>query len=93
MRIISASFARKSRERIVWHDLFRSLDVGFAESHANFVFFDSGKPHQIVAAALAARGINIGRSYPLLDSWVRISIGMPDDNAVAREAVAECLGR
>ena len=62
-----------------------------SDSHGNFVFFDCGRPHQAVAAALAAHGIDIGRAYPPLDMWVRISIGLPEDNAVARQAVADLL--
>ena len=78
-------------ERDAWHDLFRTLNIRFAELHGNFVFFNSGRPHQAVAAALAAQGIDIGRAYPPLDTWVRISIGLPEANAVARETVAELL--
>jgi histidinol-phosphate aminotransferase len=78
-------------EREAWHDLFRTLGVRFTESHGNFVFFDSGRPHQVVAAALAAEGIDIGRAFPPLDTWVRISIGLPEHNAVARQKVAELL--
>jgi histidinol-phosphate aminotransferase len=78
-------------ERDAWHDLFRTLNVRFADSRGNFVFFDSGRPHQAVAAALATRDIDIGRAFPPLDTWVRISIGSPEDNAVARQRVAELL--
>ena len=78
-------------ERDAWHDLFRTLNVRFADSHGNFVFFDSGRPHQAVAAALATRDIDIGRAFPPLDTWVRISIGLPENNAVARLAVGELL--
>jgi len=46
---------------------------------------------QTVAAALAAQGIMIGRAQPPLDNWVRISIGLPEENAIARKAVAELL--
>jgi histidinol-phosphate aminotransferase len=75
-------------ERGAWHDLFRTLNIRFAESHGNFVFFDSGRPHQVIAAALAAQNIDIGRAFPPLDTWVRISIGQPENNAVARQTVA-----
>ena len=78
-------------ERDAWHDLLRNLKVPFADSHGNFVFFNSGRPHQAIAAALAARNIEIGRAYPPLDTWLRISIGLPEDNAIARQAVAELL--
>jgi histidinol-phosphate aminotransferase len=83
--------AKVATEREAWHDLFRTRKVRYSESHGNFVFFDSGRPHQAVAAALAAQGINIGRAHPPLDTWVRISIGLPEDNVVARRAVADLL--
>jgi histidinol-phosphate aminotransferase len=78
-------------ERDTWHDLFRTLRVRFTESRGNFVFFDSGRPHQVAATALAAQGIDIGSAFPPLDTWVRISIGLPEDNAIARQRVAELL--
>jgi histidinol-phosphate aminotransferase len=83
--------AKVANEREAWHDLFRTRKVRYTESHGNFVFFDSGRPHQAVAAALAAQGIDIGRAYLPLDTWVRISIGLPEDNAIARQAVADLL--
>lgn len=83
--------AKVAAEREAWHDLFREKKVRFTESQGNFVFFDAGRPHQGVAAVLAAKGIEIGRPYPPLDSWVRISIGLPDVNAIARQAIADLL--
>jgi histidinol-phosphate aminotransferase len=83
--------AKVATERDPWHDLFRRRKVRYTESHGNFVFFDSGRPHQAIAAALAAQGIDIGRAYPPLDTWVRISIGLPENNAIARQVVADLL--
>ncbi|MCA1454016.1 histidinol-phosphate aminotransferase family protein [Bradyrhizobium sp. BRP22] len=83
--------AKVTAERDAWHELFRQRKVRFTESYGNFVFFDSGRPHQVVASALAAQGIEIGRSFPPLETWVRISIGLPEENAIARRAVAELL--
>ncbi len=78
-------------EREAWHQLFRERKVRFTNSYGNFVFFDAGQPQQKVAAALAAQGILIGRAQPPLDNWVRISIGLPEENAIARKAVADLL--
>jgi histidinol-phosphate aminotransferase len=83
--------AKVAAEREAWHLLFRTHNIRFADSHGNFVFFDSGRPHQTVAATLAAQNIEIARAYPPLDTWIRISIGLPEDNAIARQAVAELL--
>jgi histidinol-phosphate aminotransferase len=51
------------------------------------VFFETGRPHAAFAAAMRARGIDIGRAFPPLDTWARISIGLPDENAQARAAL------
>jgi histidinol-phosphate aminotransferase len=83
--------SKVSAERDAWHDLFRARHIRFAESCGNFVFFDSGQPQQVTAAALAAQGIEVGRAYSSLPTWVRISIGLPEENAVARRAVAALL--
>jgi histidinol-phosphate aminotransferase len=45
----------------------------------------------VVATTLAAQGIEIGRSQSPLDTWIRISIGLPEDNRVARRAVENLL--
>ena len=83
--------AKVAVEREAWHELFRQRNVRFSDSQANFVFFDAGRPQQMIAAELAAQGIDIGRNHPPLDNWVRISIGLPQENAIARQAVARLL--
>jgi histidinol-phosphate aminotransferase len=83
--------AKVAAERDAWHALFRERKVRFSNSVGNFVFFDAGRPQQVIASALAAQNIAIGRPQPPLDNWVRISIGLPEENAIARNAVAELL--
>jgi histidinol-phosphate aminotransferase len=83
--------AKVIAERDRWNTLFGTLKLRHADSRANFVFFETGRPQQEVAAALAAKGIEIGRAFPPLDNWVRISIGLPEENAMARAAITELL--
>jgi histidinol-phosphate/aromatic aminotransferase/cobyric acid decarboxylase-like protein len=63
----------------------------FSAAQGNFVFFDAGRRHGDMTAALAARDIAIKQSYPALPTWLRISIGLPDDNVLARQVVADSL--
>jgi histidinol-phosphate aminotransferase len=65
---------------------------GSAESTGNFVFFETGRPHEEFAAAMLARGVDIGRAFPPLDRWARISLGLPEDNARARDALRGVIG-
>lgn len=83
--------AKITAEREAWHELFRQRNVRFADSRASFVFFDAGRPHEKIAAELARQGIEIGRFHPPLDNWARISIGLPQENAIARRAVDRLL--
>lgn len=78
-------------ERSLWHEQLRSLKLRHSDSYGNFVFFDARRPQTEVRAALADRGIDIGRAFPLYDSWARISIGLPEENARARSAVKALL--
>ena len=75
------------------HAGLRTPDVrGSAESTGNFVFFETGRPHEEFAAAMLARGVDIGRAFPPLDRWARISLGLPEDNARARDALRGVIG-
>lgn len=78
-------------EREKWHRLFDTLKLRYSDSRGNFVFFETKHPQQEIAGALRAKGIEIGRSFPPLDYWTRISIGLPEENTLARTAVSELL--
>jgi histidinol-phosphate aminotransferase len=78
-------------EREKWNSLFEPWKLRHSDSRGNFVFFETGRPHRDVAAALGARGIAIGRAFPPLDHWARISIGLPQENDLARDAIAGLL--
>src|SRR5262249_30869817 len=83
--------ATVASERTRWSALLDSLGVRHTAARANFVFFETGRPHAEFAAAMSARGIDIGRSFPPLERWARISLGLPEENALARSALREVL--
>lgn len=89
---IASVGARIAAEREAWHGLLQRLKRPHSDSHGNFVFFDAGRPHAEVADALAKKGIEIARVFPPYENWVRISIGLPEENAYVRHAVEELLG-
>ncbi len=45
----------------------------------------------IAAAALLKDGVEIGRAFPPYDLWARVSIGLPEENAIAHAAVRKLL--
>jgi len=83
--------AKVIAEREKWNSLFDASNLRHSDSRGNFVFFEAGRPHRDVAAALGARGIEIGRAFPPLDHCARISIGLPQENALARDALVGLL--
>ncbi len=83
--------AAVATERDAWNDFFRIHGIEHTPSQGNFVYFNAHKPTAEVAAALLAKGVVIGRGFPPYDTWVRISIGLPDENARARDAVLQVL--
>ena len=90
-RYIAATRAKVIAEREKWNSLLDHLKIRHADSRGNFVFFETGRPHSEIAAALLAQGIEIARAFSPLDHWVRISIGLPEENALARDAIAKLL--
>jgi histidinol-phosphate aminotransferase len=88
---VQSTRAKVTAEREKWNELFGTLKLRHTDSRANFVFFETGRPHQQIVAALGAKGIDIGRAFPPLENWTRISIGLPQENAMARAAITELL--
>ena len=80
-----------SAERRLWHTLLDQMKARYADSRGNFVFFETKRPHKEVAEVLLREGVEIGRSFEPYDQWVRISIGLPNENALAREAVRKLM--
>jgi histidinol-phosphate aminotransferase len=72
--------AKVEQERAHFHEALDSWKVRHSEARASFVFFQSARGQAEVAAALAAEGIEIGRAFPPLLDWTRISLGLPDQN-------------
>ena len=80
-------------ERAKWHAELDRLGLKHAESQANFVYFETSRPHAEVAAALKSAGVLIGRAFPPYDCWVRITIGLPEENRRAQAALRAALGK
>jgi len=83
--------AAVAAERARWNDFFREHQIEHTDSQGNFVYFNTHRPAGEVAAALRGKGIETGRGFPPYDTWVRISIGLAEENANARAAVLSVL--
>jgi histidinol-phosphate aminotransferase len=48
-------------------------------SYANFVMMDAGRPATQIATYFKQNGILIGRRFPPMDNFVRVSLGRPNE--------------
>lgn len=88
---VRAVRAAVARERAQWHAWIDARGLPRSAATASFVFFDVGRPHAGPAAALAARGVRIGRVFPPYSSWLRITIGTTEENVRVRRALEAVL--
>jgi histidinol-phosphate aminotransferase len=58
----------------------------FIPSEANMVLIDSKRPGREMAAAMLKHKVAIGRAWPALPTYVRITIGTPDEMAKFKSA-------
>jgi histidinol-phosphate aminotransferase len=72
--------AEVGQERARVQAALDSWKVRHSDARASFVFFQSARGQAEVAGALSAEGIEIGRAFPPLLDWTRISLGLPEDN-------------
>ena len=80
-----------SRERALWLRTLDDLHLPHTDTASNFVFFNTGRPQPHVAKAMLSNGISIGRAHPPLTDWVRITIGLPDENRRAQTVLRRLL--
>ncbi|WP_438479114.1 pyridoxal phosphate-dependent aminotransferase [Oleiharenicola lentus] len=74
-------------ERAKWRAVLDTLGLRHTPSQANFVYFESPKPHGEVVEALRKEGVLVGRAFAPYHNWVRITIGLPEENAQAQAAL------
>lgn len=51
----------------------------FIPSETNFVMIDVGGDIAPVSQAMRERGIQVGRRFPSMPNWLRVSVGKPED--------------
>ena len=61
------------------YDTLDALELEYIKSHTNFVFFKSGRHISKLSKAMADEGVLIGRPFPPLYDWARISTGTTEE--------------
>ena len=53
--------------------------IKYIPSYANFIMIYGGSASNEVRNTMAANGILIGRRFPAMEKWLRISLGLPEE--------------
>jgi histidinol-phosphate aminotransferase len=64
----------------------------YIPSHANFVMIDAGRDVGPVIAAFEARRILVGRRFPSMPNWLRVSVGTAAEMRTFMDALRSILG-
>jgi len=68
-----------------------AMNLPFIRSHTNFVFFKSGRDIRELGRQMAERNVMIGRPFPPLTDWARISTGRMEDMKAFTEALRQVM--
>ena len=63
----------------------------FIPSETNFFMLDAGRPGNDAIAAMAQRDVYIGRVWPVMPNWVRITVGTPEEMRKFQSAWKETM--
>ena len=76
---VAAAVARNANDRAEFIRQAQARNIRYIPSHTNFVMMDAGRPARPVIEAFKQRDVLIGRPFPPMDNFVRISLGLPDE--------------
>jgi histidinol-phosphate aminotransferase len=71
----------------------RELGMDCSDSHGNFVFVRTGMDASAFRERMRGFGIEVGRPFPPLLEWSRISLGTPEENTALIAALRKFKGR
>ncbi len=70
---------------------FKDLGYAVSDSQGNFILVDVKRPAKVFRDACERMGVMIGRDFPPLTNWARITIGTADEMRVANDVFRKAL--
>ena len=70
----------------------KALGKECAVPMGNFVFIRTGMPIKDFIAKMRLEGVEVGRPFPPMLEWARITIGLPEEMEVCHRAMRKVLG-
>ncbi len=86
------SFEKNSEGKEIIYAALNELGLKYVPSHTNFVFFKSGRDIVQLNQEMKDKGVLVGRPFPPLLDWCRISTGKIEDVQKFSSAIKDVLG-
>lgn len=73
------SLAKNAECKNLIYNALDKIGLKYLRSHANFVFFHTGRPIAEVQESFKSQGVMVGRAFPPYMDWCRISTGKVEE--------------
>lgn len=88
----SFSLEKNKQARKMIEKTLDDLKLTYLPSQANFVFFHANQDARDLATKMRNKGIIVGRPFPPLNDWCRVSTGTIEEVQLFNNALIEVLG-
>ena len=85
------SLAQNEKCKNMIYNQLDQMNLPYIRSHTNFVFFKSGVPISDLMGKMSAQGVQIGRPFPPLLDWARISTGKIEEVEAFTRGIQKAL--
>jgi histidinol-phosphate aminotransferase len=89
---VTATRAKLKAGREALTAVAKSLGKECTAAQGNFVFMRTGLPVKEFIARMRGEGVIVGRPFPPLTGWARITVGLPEEMEVCHRALRKVLG-
>lgn len=79
--------AKIKEQRDALCGVLQELGRTYAEPQGNFVFFQTGMPITMFQERMQAENVLVGRAFPPMLDWCRVSIGSPEEMTLVHAAL------
>ncbi|MCB9294974.1 MAG: histidinol-phosphate aminotransferase family protein [Lewinellaceae bacterium] len=86
------SLERNAESQRMIYQALDQLNLQYIKSHGNFVFFQAQRDIRGLIEEMKKENVLIGRPFPPLTDWCRLSTGTAEDTRLACQALARVLG-
>jgi len=84
---------RKNRESLdIVEGMLDEIGATYVKSNANFTFIHTGRDIQELNAAFRAENIMVGRPFPPMTDWMRVSMAKPEEMRYFVQVYKKLLG-